>query len=305
MAKFCGKCGTKLDEGNGLCPKCNPGSDKSEKQLSKKEKKQLKKQQKKQSKKEKRKAKRDAMSVGQKIKQFFLKLLLMVCLLGILAGGITVTLVYFEMIDIPVIDHLLSSVGLKEENDLSEQDVNMDDIRNNEWSDSEPYEVTPPDADAYFASNSNIISEISATDSDAVFTEAEACDILAARGFGEYPITTEYSMEGEYFEAAEISDSSSTEHPIYQTYYVTENEDIWTIFIINGTIMANPVSYNVQSDFDVQTILSESNTVMSYDSTTNKFYETIPKESELRVKTVSRIAAGVLDELSIGAIDGL
>ena len=156
-----------------------------------------------------------------------------------------------------------------------------------------------------FENNSNIIPEISASESDAVFTESEAYANLTERGFGEYPITTEYSMEGEYTEAAGISASAATKHPIYQTYYVTANEDIWTIFIINGAIMANPVSYNAQSDLGIQVIISESNTVVSYDSTTNKFYETIPSESSLIVKTVGRIDVEVLNGLTIGAIDNL
>ena len=110
-------------------------------------------------------------------------------------------------------------------------------------------------------------------------------------------------MTGDYSEATEISQGSSTKHPTYQTYYVSKNGDVWTIFMINGAIMANPVSYNIQSDLDAQVILSESNTVMSYDGTTNGFYETIPNKSSLIVKTVDRIDAETLENLTIGAID--
>jgi hypothetical protein len=286
MAKFCGKCGSKLDEKTGLCPKCN---------------------------------KKDDMSLWQKIKQFFLRMVLIIFLLGLLTSSITVALVYFDLIDIPVIEHLLNLAGVKEEKDVSGQDDAMNNsTMNNDMSDeeaqdvnlpdrddSETYEITPPDADDYFAKNANVISEISAEDSNEVLTETEVCDMLEGRGFGDYPITTEYSMSGEYFEASEISASSATKHPIYQTYFVTSGGDSWTLYIINDFIMAEPLSYNVQSGNEVQTLISESETLTSYDSTTNKFYETIPNETMLLVKTVSRIDAKTLEELTNGAIDGL
>ena len=92
MAKFCGKCGSKLDEITGLCQNCaketktdslqsknktakdnhfnqivnDAGSTK--KKLSKKEIKDTKKAEGKQAKKDKKKAKRAAMSTGQKIR---------------------------------------------------------------------------------------------------------------------------------------------------------------------------------------------------------------------------------------------
>ena len=50
-------------------------------------------------------------------------------------------------------------------------------------------------------------------------------------------------------------------------------------------------------------IRDRSNTVMSYDGTTNRFYETIPNKSSLIVKTVDRIDAETLENLTIGAID--
>ena len=52
-------------------------------------------------------------------------------------------------------------------------------------------------------------------------------------------------------------------------------------------------------------VISESATITSYDSTTNKFYEIIPDSSMLIVKTVSRIDAETLDNLTFGGIDAL
>ena len=289
MANFCGKCGSKLDENTGLCANCNPNIDSVKSPKGKK-----------QAKKERRKAQLAAMSFGQKVQRFLLKFLLTLSLLFILAIGTTIALTYFNIIDFPAVNDILISSGLKKVTTEPIQD-NPD----NEEADSLTYEVTPPDADSFYEDNSTIVSEKNVLDSDTVLTESKAFITLEERGFSEYPITTEYSMDGEYSEATEISTSSSTKHPIYQTYYISPNEELWTIIVIDNVVMANPVSYNAQSNLDVQVIISESDVVMSYDSTTNKFYETIPSESSLIVKTIDRIDAETLDGLTIGAIDGL
>lgn len=168
----------------------------------------------------------------------------------------------------------------------------------------ESYEVTPPDADSYYQTNSTVISEVDAADSDDVLTEAETCDTLTDRGFTQFPITSSYSMDGEYYDSEDILDNAATKHPMYETYYAAANGNIWTIFMINGVTMANPVSYNLQSGLGVQVIISESETVISYDSTTNKFFETVPDPSALIVVTIDRIDAKSLEALTIEEIDG-
>jgi len=334
MAKFCGKCGSKLDDITGSCQNCGKESkpdstqlknesdkdnrfkqnvddaaraDRPKEKLGKKEIKEAKKTERKQAKKDKKKAKRAAMSTGQKIRGFFLKLLLVVLLLAILTAGVVGTLVYFDIVDIPVINNILISTGIKQEEE--EPPSNQDDPDDGDETDVEDgmtssYEVTPPDADEYFQNNSTIVAEIDINASNEVRTEAETYNNFTDRGFAENPITTEYAMDGKYYKATEISRSSS-KHPIYQTYYISANGDYWTIIEINGVIMANPLSYNEQSELDVLVIISESSTVTSYDSTTNKFYETIPDKSALIVKTVSRIDAETLDNLTFGGIDAL
>lgn len=140
MAKFCGKCGSKLDEATGLCPNCD--ADKLNKQtetpeavekpkpeqdtasepkkpLSKKEAKKQrkadkkaakkdKKAQKKAAKKAKKKEKWASMTFGQKVRRVFLKLLLLTILFIVLACGTVGTLVYFQIFDFPIIDRFVS-----------------------------------------------------------------------------------------------------------------------------------------------------------------------------------------------------
>ena len=164
------------------------------------------------------------------------------------------------------------------------------------------YHVTPPDADEYFENNGTIIAEYEINDSKKVHTEAETYKNFIERGFTENPITTEYGMDGKYYKAIEISNSSSSKHPIYQTFYISANGEIWSILEINGAIMANPLSNNDQSGAGGLVVISETKIITSYDSTKNKFYETIPNESMLRVRTVDRIDTETLDSLTIGGV---
>ena len=59
--------------------------------------------------------------------------------------------------------------------------------------------------------------------------------------------------------------SSKEKHPIYQTYYTSVNNEVWTIIVINGSFIANPVSYNAQSERGAQLIVAESIVITGYD----------------------------------------
>lgn len=159
--------------------------------------------------------------------------------------------------------------------------------------------------DSYFEENSTVVSKTPVNESPSVSTELEAYNNFTQRGFTEYEIISNYSISGEYYDAVAISDSSNERHPCYQTFYVSPNEEIWVIMEVNGAVIANPMSYNERSDKGAQLLLSESKTIMSYDNDSNLFYETIPKETAVIVKTVDNISADILKNLTIGAIDEL
>lgn len=335
MAKFCKKCGSVINEATGKCPKCDstattnnlqqppspptsniphqrrpapgnippqrrpapgnvppqrrpaPGNVPPQKrQLSKKELKEEKKKQKKQAKKAQKKQKRAQLSFKQKTKRFFVKFFAIILSLVILTSSCACALVYFDLVDIGFISDIMDKLGIAKAN-----------------SSEESFEVTPPDADEYFSENSTVVSKTNAKDSYNVLTEAEVFKSLTNRGFSQYPITTEYSMDGEYSTATAISDTSSTKHPMYQTYYITPDGDVWTIFSINGEIFANPTSYNTQSTLGVRVLVSESDTITSYDSTTNRFYESVPKDTALFVMIADDIDSETLDKLTTEEID--
>ncbi len=149
MAKFCGKCGSRLDEATGLCPNCDAEKldagrkselDSSEaaesgkdgwhrvpdipidKKEAKKAAKKQRKEDKKRRKKEKKKAKRAAMTRGQRVKRFFLKLFAAVLALAILAAAAASALVYFDLVEIPIISSIFGRLDIKEDGEAKFHD---------------------------------------------------------------------------------------------------------------------------------------------------------------------------------------
>lgn len=144
MAKYCGKCGAKLDETTGLCPNCDAEkikeqgtntsgvsedlsriqnkedtylilNEKEQKKETQKADKKAKRAQKKAAKKEKR----DQWSTGKRIRRFLLKFVLIVLLFLILATGIIGTLTYLGFIQSPTATGVIESLGLNSESDIA------------------------------------------------------------------------------------------------------------------------------------------------------------------------------------------
>ena len=105
-------------------------------------------------------------------------------------------------------------------------------------------------------------------------------------------------MDGTYVDEAEASADSDEKHPMYQTYYAAADGSIWMIYIVGRTIVANPASYNLESNLDAQVMISETETLTSYTEMGNKFYETVPKESAVILRIVDKITSRRLDELT-------
>lgn len=158
------------------------------------------------------------------------------------------------------------------------------------------------EAEAYYEANAELIDIINVEDSDAVQSEADVKSFLSSRGFVDYSVTYEYSITGEMHDETFITEDSLDLHPMYQTIYMSENEDIWFIYVINGSIFAYPVSFGLESDLGVELIFSETNTLTSYDNATNRYYVTIPNTSAMIVKTVETINAETLESLTIEEI---
>ena len=161
------------------------------------------------------------------------------------------------------------------------------------------------DAEKYFEESGEIKETLNAKDSKDVKTEKAISEEFAARGFGELEITYDYSMDGDLLEEAAADATSTEKHPIYQALYVTDSEMVWTLTVVNGAIIANPLSYNAASEGNVSVLLSESETLTSYDVVTNQFFVTVPNTDTVLVKTVDTIDAATLESLTKEGIDAL
>lgn len=170
---------------------------------------------------------------------------------------------------------------------------------NQTFTDVTEHRIDYPDVEGYFEENSRVISVVDVDDSENTMSEADVLQILESRGFMDYPITTEYSMDGIYSDAYDITAASDDKHPTYETYYINSSNELWSLLIIDGTIIAIPVSYNSQPEVQCSVIVSESGDIVSYDSSTNRFYRTVPYDSVLDLRQVDRVDATMLDSLTV------
>ena len=117
MAKFCGKCGTKLDEKTGLCPKCekeNIAQENVEQKnvvLNRKQRRKEKRKERKNLKKERR----IHWSVWKKIRRFLVKLVGYILGLGILILGVIGILTYYKLINVPFISDWINQYVIKKQ----------------------------------------------------------------------------------------------------------------------------------------------------------------------------------------------
>lgn len=133
-----------------------------------------------------------------------------------------------------------------------------------------------------------------------ILTEKEAKDLLTARNFTD-TATYDYSESGEYIGDTDISDSDD-KHPMYNLSYISSNDELWTIMIVNDSLVAYPVSYNIESDRNVETIIAESDTITTYYSDTNTFVTSQPTDDVLHVVVVDNIDANTIDQLTIDVL---
>lgn len=152
MAKFCGKCGTKLDEATGLCPNCdiekirnnndeitetNVNNSKINQILNKKE-----------INKRRKLVKEVKRPLGKKICVSLLKFFLISLLVLLVGVGVVGTLVYFGKIDIPEVRYIMKKNGIEPVSNVvsdplkdnyipSEESIKFDNEENIYYADNE------------------------------------------------------------------------------------------------------------------------------------------------------------------------
>jgi hypothetical protein len=186
---------------------------------------------------------------------------------------------------------------------LNNEMITSENTEAEESEDEELYTLEPVDAEEYLEEIGEIRKIYSVDSSESIQTEEKLVDMLSERGFDQYDVETNYSMDGEYYDSKVVSDDSTEEHPIYETYFVSADESMWSIEIVNGSIYASPFSYNLEEDLQVPVILSETEYITFYDSATNQFFEVIPDSSEMIVKVVTKIDAEMLEGFTTEEID--
>ena len=162
-----------------------------------------------------------------------------------------------------------------------------------------PKPENPSEADEYFWENATVYRVTNAKESENVKTEKNAVEHFTDRGFNQNDVEFEYDIDGTYGDTKTASDSSEDKHPMYRTVYRAENGDLWVLYIVDGNILANPLSYNNESGLSVPLYLTETGMLTSYDNGSNRFYEIVPHDSVAVVKKVQTINAELLNSLTV------
>ncbi len=149
------------------------------------------------------------------------------------------------------------------------------------------------DADAYYAEMGEIKQKISVNKSGKMLTEKEISESFKERGFEAAQIQTEYSIDGTYSPASEISEDSDERHPLYHAVYQSETGIFWNISVIEDVYLAEPFSFNLEAQKAV--VVSETDSITGYDSATNQFYVVKPNGNDFQLITLKAINKKTLD----------
>ena len=178
--------------------------------------------------------------------------------------------------------------------------VNTFNSQNNYSADIKEYIEQPIDAEALLKEKGEIISKTEASKSNTVLESSDAINDFNNRGFHTDSILSTYNINGELDEKVVTKDDGNT-HPVYLYNYTSPDGNAWQLLSVNGKLMAYPLTYNLQENkTETAVIVSESNSVFTYDCATNTFFEIIPNGTAIRVIQAEQINKSTLDNLSIG-----
>ena len=133
---------------------------------------------------------------------------------------------------------------------------------------------------------------------DNVYSANKAYEELTNRGFDNLELVALYDMDANLIEKV-VDATDTTCYPVYIASYFTEEGDCWQIYIYGKTIMANPLNYNIESDKEVLVLVTESASVVSYDSSNNTLNTIAPSVNEMEIVVVKAITKDVLDTVDL------
>ena len=194
-----------------------------------------------------------------------------------------------------------------EADEQSTEDIEFEMAKYNIHKDGNGNWVMNPVSPEEAYEHSEIIDTIDARASMDTMTEEEVIQFFEDRNFTNLEITASYNMDGTFHEKA-VDAGSSEKHPTYMAAYLTEDGNQWMLYIHNGQITANPL-YFYWEDSDengsTEIILSETDSIMSYYSPSNTFYQIKPDGTNTKVKVVDRIDSTTLEEITSAGVDSL
>ena len=158
----------------------------------------------------------------------------------------------------------------------------------------QPVVKHPDEVKEHFTELGKIEKSQEAAKSKTVQSEKQAAADLSERGFTAYDITSSYDAEGHWMDETVIGADSDAKHPIYKTMFIPDDETIWIVYDFNGALMAKPYIHPTLPEDELPVYLSETGTLMCYDSYNNTFYELSPDAATARVIRVERIDAETL-----------
>lgn len=261
MDRFCGNCGALMGS-NGVCPVCGAAAEAESVGTGQAP---------------KQKKARPAAKKKEKKKHTGLLIAGIAAGVLVLTFGILTLLQALGAVNIPLLRKML---GQEESREVPAE-----------------YLAEAPDAESYYRERGEIRGRADAKKSDAM-TESQAVRFFRGRGFDQQPVTYEYAMDGTYADPAEADERGAKKHPMYEAAYTSSYGIVWNLYLINGRIFAEPVSFNAERYYAPILMLSETDTLTSYDAASGAFYETAPDSSVCRVRRVDRIDADALDQLS-------
>ena len=143
----------------------------------------------------------------------------------------------------------------------------------------------------YYKKYYKIINTTKANESKKTMSVDEVNEFLKNRGFKNYELEIDYSIDGKFLEDEVIEKKSNEKYPIYQFVYVTNDKDVWSIYVIEDSIYAYPVSYMVSNvkKLDKEILVSESSDITVYSSDLNNYYTLKPNKNLIDVRLVKEI----------------
>ena len=161
---------------------------------------------------------------------------------------------------------------------------------------NDKYDLT---SDEYYNKYYKIVSKIKANKSKKVMSVKEVKSFLDKRGFKDYELKVNYSIDGKFIYESDIEDEEDEKYPMYEIYYAS-TDSLWTVYIVEDSIYAYPASYVLDNMYTIKKdiLISETSDTVVYSSDDNTFYTIKPNKNLIDVRLVKTINASTLDKYS-------